>query len=430
MSGDVFFKTVHHFFPKLTRWLEAVDDPRNENKIIYGPSHLLWLGIFLFLLRLGSKRKISYRLSTKDFLKNLCTLTRSYDEKTAHHDTVEYFLGKLEPEQIYKVRQKMVNRLIRMKALDKFRLLGKCFMIAIDGTGHLVFSQRHCPHCLTKKKDGKILYYYHNVLEAKIVTDTGLALSVETEFIQNSDGETKQDCELNAFYRMAKRLKKRFPQLKICLLLDSLYAAYPVIDMLEGFGWKYITTFKEGSMPERYDEFLRLKKLCPENEIETLKDKASQKYSWVNDIGCRDRSFDVLKLCESKIDKGKTVNTKFVWMTNFKVNRQDVFKIAKGGRLRWKIENEGFNIQKNRGFNLEHLYSQNETSMKNFYLLLQIAYIISQLMEKGSLLANKIQKEFGSVTGLFEELLENLRTKFISSNFSNKPIQIRLSSFP
>jgi len=426
MSGDVFFKTVCHFFPKLTKWLEAVDDPRSENKIIYRPSHLLWLGIFLFLLRLGSKRKIKYRLSTKDFLKNLCTLTRSYDEKTAHHDTVEYFLGKLEPEQIYGVRQKMVNRLIRMKALDKFRLLGKYFMIAIDGTGHLVFSQRHCPHCLTRKKDGKILYYYHNVLEAKLVTGTGLALSVETEFIQNSDGETKQDCELNAFYRMAKRLKKRFPQLKICLLLDSLYAAYPVIDMLEGFGWKYIITFKEGSMPERYDEFLRLKKLCPENEIKTLKDKASQKYGWVNDIGCRDRSFDVLKLCESKIDKGKTVNTKFVWMTNFKVNRQDVFKIAKGGRLRWKIENEGFNIQKNRGFNLEHPYSQNETSMKNLYLLLQIAYIISQLMEKGSLLANKIQKEFGSVTGLFEELLENLRTKFISSNFSNKPIQIRL----
>jgi len=68
--------------------------------------------------------------------------------------------------------------------------------------------------------------------------------------------------------------------------------------------------------------------------------------------------------------------------------------------------------------------------MVNFYLLLQIAYIISQLMEKGSLLADKIQKEFGSVTGLFEELLENLRTKFIDPNFSNKPIQIRLSSFP
>ena len=71
MSGDVFLKTVHHFFPKLTIWLASVDDPRNENKIIYGPSHLLWLGIFLFLLRLGSKRKIKYKLATEEFLENL-----------------------------------------------------------------------------------------------------------------------------------------------------------------------------------------------------------------------------------------------------------------------------------------------------------------------------------------------------------------------
>jgi len=51
-------------------------------------------------------------------------------------------------------------------------------------------------------------------------------------------------------------------------------------------------------------------------------------------------------------------------------------------------------------------------------------------MEKGSLLRQKIIKDFGSVTGLFEQLLEDLRTKFIGSSFSNKPIQIRLSSFP
>jgi len=68
--------------------------------------------------------------------------------------------------------------------------------------------------------------------------------------------------------------------------------------------------------------------------------------------------------------------------------------------------------------------------MKNLYILLQIAYMISQLMEKGSLLADKIQKAFGSVTSVFEQLLEDLRTRSIGADFSKKPIQIRLSSFP
>ena len=426
MIADVFFKTINHFFPKLSIWLETVDDPRNKNKIIYRPSHLIWLAIFLFLLRLGSKREISYKLSTEYFLKNLTTLTQSYDKKTAHHDTVEYFCQRLAPEEICVVRQKMIYRLIRMKALNKFRLLDVYFMIAIDGTGHLAFKERHCPHCLTKKKDGKILYYYHNVLEAKIVTESGLAISVETEFIINIDGASKQDCELAAFYRMVKRLKKGFPQLKICLLLDSLYAAAPVMDTLNKYRWKYIITFKQGSMPDRYDEFLKLKKLCPQNSLEITDDKAVQKFSWVGDIEHKGNFFDAIELCEITGDK----RIRFVWITNLKATKNNIVKIAKGGRLRWKIENEGFNVQKNRGFNLEHPYSANEVSMKNFYLLLQIAHIISQIMEKGSLLKDKIEKVFGSATNVFEQLLEDLRTKFIGFDFSNKPFQVRLSSFP
>lgn len=429
MTGDIFFKTVSHFFPKLSRWLQSVDDPRNINKIIYEPGHLLWLGIFLFLLRLGSKRKIKYKLNTEEFLENLNKLN-GYSENVAHHDTVEYFLERLEPEELYIVRQKMINRLIRMKALEKFRLLDKYLTIAVDGTGHLVYKQRHCPHCLTKKKDGKILYYYHNVLEAKIVTGTGLALSIETEFILNSDGAAKQDCELAAFYRLAKRLKKRFPQLNICMLLDGLYMADPVFNMMDKYNWKYIIVFKEGSMPDTYAEYLCLKSLCPENIKELKNNNIIQNYSWVNCISYRGPVFDVLECNESKTGKGEREDTRFLWATNFLISSSNCKKIAKGGRLRWKIENEGFNIQKNRGFNLEHPYSQDEISMKNLYILLQIAYMISQLMEKGSLLVDKIQKVFGSVTSVFEQLLEDLRTKPIGSNFSNKPIQIRLSSFP
>ena len=79
---------------------------------------------------------------------------------------------------------------------------------------------------------------------------------------------------------MAKRLKKRFPQLKICLLLDSLYAAALIMDIAEKYGWKYIVTFKEGYMPDRCDEFLRFKKLCLQNEIELIDGKTVGKYSW------------------------------------------------------------------------------------------------------------------------------------------------------
>ena len=48
--------------------------------------------------------------------------------------------------------------------------------------------------------------------------------------------------------------------------------------------------------------------------------------------------------------------------------------VNRGARLRWEIENEGFN--------LEHAYSTKNRRIKNYYLLLQIAHLILQLMEK------------------------------------------------
>ena len=307
-------------------------------------------------------------------------------------------------------------------------------MIAIDGTGHVTYKQRHCPYCLTKEKDGKVLYYYHNVLEAKIVTEGGLALSVETEFIENTTRYTKQDCELKAFYRLVKRLKRQFPQLKICLLLDSLYVADPVFKIVDDYKWKYIITFKEGSMPKTYEEYLSLKKLQTENKAEIKNEDALQSYSWVNGISYRGPVFDVLECSESKASsKGEIVNTRFVWVTNLLVSKNNFSKIARGGRLRWKIENEGFNTQKNRGYNLEHSFSKNEVAMKNYYLLLQIAHTISQLMEKG-LLKDNIEKVFGSITNVFFKLLEELRTRFFCQKDLEKcilkPFQIRLSCAP
>lgn len=139
------------------------------------------------------------------------------------------------------------------------------------------------------KKGSPVYVYYHAVLEAKLVTVSGLALSVATEFIENTDinkdldfEKQKQDCELKAFYRLAEKLKRSFPQLNICLVLDSLYAGKPTFDICEKYRFRYIITFKEGSMPETFKEFETLKKLSQENSAHLYKeDELSQDYKWV-----------------------------------------------------------------------------------------------------------------------------------------------------
>ena len=89
----------------------------------------------------------------------------------------------------------------------------------------------------------------------------------------------------------------------------------------------------------------------------------------------------------------QTKTTRFRWITNLTLKDKQVIELAnQGGRIRWKIENEGFNVQKNGGFGLEHAYTTHPIASKVFYLLLQIAHLIAQLIERGSFFAGHFRQ--------------------------------------
>lgn len=77
-------------------------------------------------------------------------------------------------------------------------------------------------------------------------------------------------------------------------------------------------------------------------------------------------------------------------LQNHEITKKSAMKLESTGQLRWKIENEGFDIQKHHGYNLEHTYSKNPNAMKIVYLLIQVAHIINQLFIQSDLL-NVIQ---------------------------------------
>jgi hypothetical protein len=123
----------------------------------------------------------------------------------------------------------------------------------------------------------------------------------------------------------------------------------------------------------------------------------------------------------------------FAWLTNWSLNPANVVTLGnRGARCRWKIENEGFNLQKNSGFNLEHAYSTGELQIKNFYVLLQIAHLILQLVERGSLLSRDAKTLFGSLANLARRLAESIRNVLISTDALDPAqaaaIQIRLNT--
>ena len=246
----------------------------------------------------------------------------------------------------------------------------------------------------------------------------GYALSLMTEFIENRDPQaSKQDCELKAFYRLAERLKKRFPNMAFCLLLDGLFAGGPTLTLCQKNDWKYLITLTDKDLPTVNQEFEALLKLPPETRLTlSLPRHTQQTFGWVNSLDYSDsdnhtHSLNVLECIETKTDStGKTTATKFKWLTNFTLLSRNVSRLAnQAGLLRWKIENEGFNFQKRNGFALEHAFSHHETAHKIFYLLLQLAILFFFLIAHHPVFHHLFPKGLGSLKNISFRLLEAWR---------------------
>jgi hypothetical protein len=457
IAGRALVQTVRHFFPDFNTWLARLPDSRVQEACTYSRGFLAWWGILLYLLQLGSRRQLDYELrdggsaasamsamANEDgnaaqaaaqaaghpgpllLLANLNRLAETSQTTLPVHDTLDHFLGHSNLAGWERLRTQMVQRLIRMKALDTARLLGQPVLL-IDGTGLICFHKRHCPHCLVQRH-GQQTLYLHQVLEAKLLGPAGVVLSLGSEFIDNADAgrgsgrsaeEFKQDCELKALQRLLPRIKKSYPQLRFVLAMDSLFAVGPVFALVRELNWHFVVTFKEGRTPALWREFRALLPHCPQNLVERAgDDERHQEFRWVPDLVHEDsegRSWKVTALeCQETTKEGPQY---FAWLTDLAVNRKTVEEIAqKGGRARWKVENEGFNRQKNSGLNLEHVYSIDPEKWKIYYVLLQIAFILMQLVERGSLLRRlaaefdrPVWKLFGSLKNIARRLAESLR---------------------
>ena len=413
----------------MNTWLARLPDSRSQEACVYSTRFLAWWGIALYLFQLGSRRQLDYELRDggPQVLANLNRLAETAQETLPVHDTLDHFLDHVPLSGWQRLRTQLVQRLLRMKALDSARLLGQPVLL-IDGTGLLCFHRRHCPHCLVQRH-GQHTLYLHHVLEAKLLGPAGVVVSLDSEFIENADagpvaGRTadavKQDCELKALERLLRRVKKVYPQLRFVLALDNLYCCGTVFALAEELKWSYVVTFKEGRTPALWREFQALLPACAANtRTRTWGDGPVQEFRWVPQLAYEDsvgRSWKVNAFqCQETTADGE--QHYFAWLTALPVSRKTVEDLAqKGGRWRWKVENEGFNRQKNSGLNLEHVYSTDPEKWKAYYLLLQIAFILVQLLERGSLLRRLAEEAgrpvwqlFGSLKNVARRLLDSLR---------------------
>lgn len=394
--------------PDLFHDLADTKDPRHQSYTEYSNDELLGTMFYKGIAGIESMQSMTYEFNRESIVKNLYRFMGRKEKKYLPHAvTVNEYFERLSPDELQKVQQKQVYGLIRSKLFYDARFFKK-WLVIVDGTQTYSGSRKLNEGCLerhyNKGTDEEVVNYHCDVLEAKIVLGESLIVSIGSEFIENngedaesqknmSEEKRKQDCETKAFKRLSEKIKKAFPRLPIVLLADSLYASEPVMDICRDNGWEYIIRYKTGSIPSVAEEYEKI----PEKE-------RAGHAEFINDIDHNGKPVNMLRFFEEKIVKGKAVRTDFQWLTSMQITTKNAEETARVGRKRWKIENEGFNRQKNWQGDITHACSFDATAMKNHYLMMQISDMVKQLYEWFFLKAKGIKKKQKNISS---ELLES-----------------------
>lgn len=424
-------KTISHFFPDFISGLRRMPDSRKRTE--YELLELMMGGITMHLFKEGSRNAYNNDRRDDKFRSNYESMFNGI--RLPHMDTVDDQFRNQDPKLLEDFKAAQIRGLIEKRVLHKERLLGKYFVVAIDGTGVASYKKRHCDKCLTKTYSNGKTVYFHNVLEAKLVMLNGLTISIGTEWIENDDDEyEKQDCELKSFYRLSEKLKKYYPRLPICIVGDGLYPNQKVFEICERNQWKYIITLRDGNLPTVWEEVRLLLPIEEDNKIkQTLINKNGEKetsHRWIEKIDYSGHKLSWIETVETKRDSKTEKTNRFVYVSNLEIKEKTAAQISCSGRLRTKIENEGFNEQKNNGYELEHKYSEvSLKALKNYYQCLQIAAMINQLLVLGQKLKMYLKEKI-TIKHLWKNLKAFLlygeidREKIIELNSIR--IQIRL----
>jgi len=420
---------INNYFPNLVDWFSDIKDKRYQSYTKYGIDVIILQRILSAIFSYESQRAMTSGLNNENAIKNIAAFLGIEDlEELPHGDTMNDCFKKMDPEDLQSMIHKMVNRLIRMNTFNDSRIDGLDWQVLIDATECFRSSKQHCDHCLFcrhKDKDGNVtrVSYYHNVLEAKLVLNGCLVFSIQSEFIQNEDpipsvevlfsreysepgkDKVKQDCELNAFYRLAEKLKAAFPKLPVCITADSLYPSKGVFETCRKLGWHFIMRFKSGSIPSLAKQFKKAAVI----RLHERKGGAEMVYRFANNLTYEGFAISVVEL------KDSTVRHPFLFITDYPITKYNFRRIAEHGRTRWKLENEGFKRQKKHGYHLKHVFCRDYNAMKIHYFLIQVAHAISQLWEHSC--------NMKALKYTIKEFHEKLKEKFLTSVLTDIDIE-------
>ena len=382
----------------------SLPDPRRGRVEI--PLHdTLMSGLAMFLLKDPSLLAFDERRS------NDGNLARIFGIGKVPSDTqMREILDRVDPQLLRPLFNDVFRQLQRGKALEPMAYFDNCYLLSIDGTGSFSSEKLSSSSCMVKKSRSGKVTYYQQVLGAAIVhPDFKEVIPLAPEMIRHQDGSKKNDCERNATKRFLRKLRQEHPHLRLIIVEDALSANGPHLRDLKQHNMHYIIGVKPGDHPLLFHHLEHGTKNT-EAIVHRMDDpknkKITHEFRFLNDAplnksnpGLNVNVIDYWQHSEGK----KSIH--FSWITDFYVTKDNVYSLMRGGRARWKIENETFNTLKNQGYHFEHNYGLGKKHLSEvFVMLMMLAFLFDQTQQLTSTLFQGVWKKFRTKRSLWENM--------------------------
>ena len=388
-------------FAHIRRDMAKIKDPRRHNSTIPLVDAMM-SGLAMFALKDPSLLAFEQRRATPE------NLHKVFGIKAIPSDTqMRTILDRVAPEDLRPLFKGVFSQLQRGKVLEKMTFLGKYYLVSIDGTGYFSSKEVFCDSCLEKKhRDGSITYS-HQMLGAAIVhPERKGVIPLMPEPIIKQDGETKNDCERNAAKRLLAKLRENHPRLPMIVVEDALSANAPHIRELKRHGMRFILGVKPGDHRFLFDYVKQAHAEDRTTEFEIEQEGVIHRFRFLNDAPLNESNQDVRVnyLAYWELKPGKKPRH-FTWISDFVISKSNAHALMRGGRARWKIENETFNTLKNQGYHFEHNFGHGQQNLSVvFAMLMMLAFAIDQAQQLACSLFQAAWEKVGSKRLLWERM--------------------------
>jgi hypothetical protein len=317
-------------------------------------------------------------------------------------------LDPISPKWLRPAFKSVFRQLQRGKALEAMTWLDGHYLLALDGTGYFSSKTIHCASCVRRVHRNGSITYAHQMLGAAIIhPDQRAVIPLMPEPITNRDGMDKNDGERHAAKRFVAKLRQDHPHLKFIVTEDSLSSNAPHIETLHAHGLRYILGVKEGDHSYLFQQVQAAERAGRVTYYERH-DRAAgvvHRFRFVNDMPLNAARTDVRVHFIEYWEVGDDKVQHFSWVTDLRVSKRNVYHLMRGGRARWKIENETFNTLKNQGYNFEHNYGHGEDNLSVvFAMLMMLAFLVDQTQQLGCALFQAVWTKLGSKRRLWERM--------------------------